>query len=130
MTEPGGRRIAELMTADVVSIGADGTIGRARELMLGLGVHGLPVVGDDGAVIGFVTSSDLVEEWHFGEPVTSIMNVRVHEVDESATVAEGAQRMLDQGVHHLLVTRNGEPAGIISSFDMLTALVPEQPSAG
>jgi CBS domain-containing protein len=111
------------MTTGIVSIGPDGTVGRARELMLGLGVHCLPVVDGDESVIGFVTSADLVEEWPFGEPVSSIMSARVHAVDSAATVAEGAQRMIDERVHHLLVTDAGAPAGVISSFDMLAALV-------
>lgn len=111
------------MTVGVVSIDLHGTVGRARELMLGLGVHGLPVVDGEQAVVGFVTSAELVEEWPFGEPVSTIMSARVHCVDASATIAEGAQRMLDERVHHLLVTRDGEPVGIISSFDMLHALI-------
>ena len=110
------------MSDGIVSIEPATTVGRARELMLGLGIHCLPVVDVAEAVVGFVTSSDLVEEWPFGEPVTTIMSARVHSVDAAASVAECARRMLAERVHHLLVTDNGEPVGVVSSFDMLTAL--------
>lgn len=119
--------VGDLMVAGVVSLNPDDTIGRARELMLGLGIHGLPVVDQVGVVVGFVTSSDLVEEWPFGEPVSTIMSRRVHAVETSNTVAEAAARMLDERVHHLVVNRGGRPVGVISSFDLLAPLAGRDP---
>lgn len=120
--DPAEQPIRALMSDGIVSIEPATAVGRARELMLGLGIHCLPVVDDAGTVVGFVTSSDLVEEWPFGEPVTTIMSARVFSVDAATSVAKCARRMLTDRVHHLLVTDKGEPVGVVSSFDMLTAL--------
>ena len=118
-----GTTVEDFTTTGVVSIDPDHTVGRARELMLGLGIHGLPVVDDEGTVVGIITSTDLVEEWPPGEPVSTMMSKRVQAVDLHAPVAEAARVMLAEKIHHLLVTRNGEPVGVVSSFDLLRALV-------
>lgn len=120
--DPEELTVGDLMVGGVVSIGPAETIGRARELMLGLGIHGLPVVDGLGVVIGFVTSSDLVEEWPQGEPVDTMMSKRVLSVDAGESVAAAARLMLDERIHHLLVTRVAAPAGVVSSFDMLAVL--------
>lgn len=120
--ELAGMTVEALMTSGVVTIDPDDTVGRARELMLGLGIHCLPVVDAMGSVCGFITSSDLVEEWPFGEPVEAIMSRRVHAVEATALLSEAARRMIDEHVHHLLVNRDGRPVGIISSFDLLVPL--------
>lgn len=112
----------DLMTSGVLSIAPDDTVGRARELMLGLGIHGLPVVDSQGSAIGFVSSSDLVEVWPAGEPVDTIMSKRLRSVDVEAPIVQTAERMLDERIHHLLVTRQGRPIGLLSSFDILAAV--------
>ena len=115
--------VDDLMVTGVVSLDPDTTVGRARELMLGLGIHGLPVVDDVGEVVGIVTSSDLVEEWPHGEPVSAIMSSRVLSIQVDAPVVEAAEEMLNAKIHHLLVRRGEQPVGILSSLDLLAAIV-------
>jgi CBS domain-containing protein len=55
-----GIRIADVMIRDVVSIAKDVTLGEAAELMKFHEIGFLPMVGDDGQLIGAVTESDLV----------------------------------------------------------------------
>lgn len=117
-----GPTVGDLMIAGVVSVDPSDTIGRARELMLGLGFHSLPVVDSQGEVVGFVTSSDLVEEWPFGEAVETIMSRRVIAIDVSDSAERAAGLMLDEGIHHLLVNRRGRPVGVLSSFDLLAVV--------
>ncbi|MGF1598007.1 MAG: HPP family protein [Acidimicrobiales bacterium] len=126
-TEP---TVGELMSSDVVSIDDHAATGRARELMLGLGVHGLPVVDRRGSVVGIVTSADLVEEWPSGEPVSTIMRRRVVTIERSRPVSEAAGRMLEARLHHLVVTEQGRPTGILSSFDLLAVVAATSPAVG
>jgi CBS domain-containing protein len=59
-------------------------------------------------------------------PVREIMTPTVYTVDEEATVSEVASMMLDGHLHRILVTRNGNAVGIISTSDLLGLLVEEQ----
>jgi CBS domain-containing protein len=51
--------IAEIMTPAPLTIRADATVREAAQLMLSSKVSGLPVLDDDGAVIGIITESDI-----------------------------------------------------------------------
>ena len=126
MLQTGSRTpVGELMTADVITIGPKDEIGRARDLILGLGVHALPVVEDD-MVVGIVTSADLVEEWPSVEIVETLMVRSVRLVDVQATAAEAAEAMLAESIHHLVVVDGATPVGILSSFDLLRVLTQDE----
>ena len=49
----------------------------------------------------------------------------VYTVSEDATVSEIASTMLDNHLHRVLVTRDGQPLGIISTSDLLGLLIDE-----
>ena len=48
------------MTSPVTTIGADGTIGDAAELMLRSEVSCLPVIDEAGSLVGMLTHTDFV----------------------------------------------------------------------
>ncbi len=52
--------VSEFMTKDVISVSEDESIKKVFNLMDKHGILGVPVVAEDGAVIGIVTESDLV----------------------------------------------------------------------
>ena len=63
-------RVSAAMVDDVVTISPDATIAAAAELMRRHKIGGLPVVGDDGQLIGIITESDLLlvlVEGHAGD---------------------------------------------------------------
>ncbi|MFF9125443.1 CBS domain-containing protein [Streptomyces sp. NPDC014889] len=51
----------ELMNTPAVTVHPAATLGRAARLMAGHGVKRLPVVGDDGVLVGIVSRSDLLK---------------------------------------------------------------------
>ena len=57
------KAVSEFMTKKVIAVKADEFIKRVFKLMDKHGILGLPVLADDGAVIGIVTESDLIS--HF-----------------------------------------------------------------
>ncbi len=59
-TEPVRVRISDVMVRNVVSIGHDVTLGEAAELMKFQEIAFLPMIDDQGQLIGVVTESDLV----------------------------------------------------------------------
>lgn len=52
--------IGAVMTANVTTVRATTHAHTAARLMLDVGIHSLPVVGDDGALIGMITASDFL----------------------------------------------------------------------
>lgn len=110
------------MTRDVITLAPGDPVDRARDLMLSMGIHGIPVVDDD-LVIGIVTSHDLVDDWPPGDPIGSIMSRAVVTIDASASLVEAAELMKSELVHHLVAESGRRPVGVISSYDMLDALI-------
>jgi CBS domain-containing protein len=59
-------RAAEIMTRDVVTVDRDESVARAIRLMLDHRVSGLPVLGNDGKVVGILTEGDLLRRIETG----------------------------------------------------------------
>jgi predicted transcriptional regulator len=55
--------------------------------------------------------------------VRDVMTPVVHHVPASAPIAEAARIMVEQHIHRLVVTQAREPVGIITSMDLLRAIV-------
>jgi len=111
------------MTYDVVTLAPEDPVDRARDLMLSMGIHGLPIADDDGRVVGIVTSHDLVDDWPPSEPLSSVMSRSVVTIESDAGLVEAAQVMKSELVHHLVVVSGRRPCGVISTYDMLDALI-------
>ena len=73
--------------------------------------------GDDEEFIDRLESGDLL--------ASDLMTPLVYSVAEDAPVSEIAATMLDNHLHRILVTRDEQPVGIISSSDLLGLLVVE-----
>ena len=56
-------RVGELMTSNVVLIRRDAEVHELSKLFLERGVHGVPVVDEDGRLVGVVSQTDLIA-WH------------------------------------------------------------------
>ncbi len=116
------RTVESLMSADLVAVRPNDRVGRARDLILSIGIHALPVM-EENTVVGIVTSSDLVDDWPEDESVSAIMTKSPLSVDADASLQEAAEAMLNGRMHHLLVESSGETVGILSSLDLLRAFV-------
>ena len=116
------------MTYDVVTLAVGDPVDRARDLMLSMGIHGLPIVDEDNRIVGIVTSHDLVDDWPPSEPISSVMSHSVVTIESEAGLAEAAQLMKSELVHHLVVVNDRQPCGVISSYDMLEALIDAAPA--
>lgn len=62
--------------------------------------------------------------------VRELMNPVIHHVPETATIAEVAAVMVDRRIHRVLVTRDGNPVGIIASMDVLRVMADGKPQDG
>lgn len=61
-------RVRDIMTEDPITIRPDASMGLAAQTMLQTKASGLPVAGEDGCLVGVVSSSDVfrmvVQDWH------------------------------------------------------------------
>ncbi len=115
--------VDELMTEDLIAVRPIDRVGRARDLLIALGIHALPVMNGN-EVVGIVTTADLVDDWPEETPVSEIMSRTPFVIASAASLVEAAEEMLAHEVHHLLVTDGSETVGILSSLDLLRAVVP------
>ncbi|MEL7158592.1 MAG: CBS domain-containing protein [Actinomycetota bacterium] len=118
--------VGDLMTVDLVAMLPHDRASRARNTLLTLGVHALPVMeGND--VLGIITSADLVDDWPPDEPVSSFMTPVPTLINVEASIAEAAELMVAHRIHHLMVTDEIEVIGILSSLDLVQALIEAPP---
>ncbi|GJM15052.1 MAG: histidine kinase [Thermodesulfobacteriota bacterium] len=145
-------KVSEIMTQPVLTITQDRSLEEVAHIMLNSKVGGLPVVDNEGKIVGMVTESDFSAKEHaipfsrnyapqlFGEWMSkegidkayeAARNIQVQEVmskpaitiGEDDTVAEAVRRMLEQKVHRLPVVRDEVPVGILSRHDLLKMVV-------
>jgi CBS domain-containing protein len=142
----------DLMTSDVVTVPPETPVLAMARLLAERGISAVPVLGQDGAVLGIVTEADLIRRlageedkpagWFarlFSDPgeaadryarthgvtAADVMSEELVSVGEDANAAHIAHMMEDSHVRRVLVIENGRLRGIVSRADLLRALVAE-----
>jgi CBS domain-containing protein len=144
----------QMMSRRVVSIGPEASIWEAACLMLEKQISGLPVIDDEGNLVGIMTEADCLRRAETGterrpsrwlellttpgQPANEYIHSHGRKVAEVmtrdvVTVAEGAS--LEQIVHlmesrrvkRVPVLRGGEVVGIVSRANVLHALASLEP---
>jgi len=140
---------SEVMTRDVVAVGPDAPIGDAIHLMLEHHISGLPVVVNDGVLVGVLTEGDLLRRMETGterqrprwieflrgpgrlaedyvkshaRKVGEIMTEAVVATTEDAPLAEVVRLMERHRVKRLPVLRGDALVGIVTRADLVRAL--------
>jgi CBS domain-containing protein len=129
-------RVSDLMSRNVVTIGASDSCLEAVSRMHGARVRHLPVVSAEGGLIGIVTDRDLrhhlfaprvmkdvgtipVDIILKAVPVKDVMSSPVMSVPAKADFVEAARIMLEDKVGSLPVVEGGKVVGIITETDVL-----------
>jgi CBS domain-containing protein len=116
--------VADLMTADVISLRASDTVGRAKEEMVLAEIRHIPVVDEANTVIGIVSNHDLqraVGRWKEPRRVLDIMTRRAVTVRGSTPAHQAAALMIEQKLRSLPVVDDaGRLVGIITETDFLS----------
>jgi CBS domain-containing protein len=142
-------RVKDVMTPNVICIGANEPVLKAARLMLQNCISGLPVIDKDGELVGIVTEGDflrrselgtqrrrpkwlefilgpgrLAQEYTHsaGRKVEEIMTPDPRSIGEDATLEAVVDTMERHHVKRLPVTRGGRVVGIISRANLMHAL--------
>jgi len=127
-------RVRDLMTADVFTIRSDESIQALQDLMNEKFIRHVPVVDDEGALVGLASDRDLLRQAQLADAtlplsarrevmnaakVIDIMTADVATVDVEASVAEAAAVMLDNKYGCVPVLEEGLLAGILTEADFV-----------
>jgi len=145
----------EIMSDGVMSVSADATVFEAASLLVNAQVSAMPVVDEEGSMIGIVSEADLLGH---GTPdgsirrngllrqladqitsagafvransqhVTDVMTTPVVCIEEDTPLSDVAQLMLDTGIKRVPVRRGRSVVGVVSRIDLVRALISRQSS--
>ncbi len=113
-----GLTAAELMTRTVVTIGPDALVSHAARLMYNKRVKRLPVIGDDGALIGIVSRSDVLSV--YSKPDAEIRDEVSSELIRGAFLADPGAFTVT--VKDGIVTLTGRPGTVKAGHDVVAAV--------
>jgi CBS domain-containing protein len=129
------------MTSEVVTVGPDASAKYAGELMAEHGFAALPVVEDDGRLVGMVAEADVLRDRVREDPrlhlrrdggaadrevpllVRGVMTTAVRAVEATADLADLARLLTEEHLRSVPVLADGVLVGIVSRRDVLRALV-------
>jgi CBS domain-containing protein len=143
--------IEEVMTRDVITVGPTAPIHKAAQLMVEHGVSGLPVVNDDGRLVGIVSEGDLILRqkrrgkrpwWRrffedgeqlareyqkaMGTTVGEVMTRRVVSISPVWGIETAATILQNRRIRRLPVVLDGQIVGIVTRADLIKALITEK----
>ena len=148
-------QVKDFMATDVVTAKPGDTVAAVAKVMSEKRVSGLPVVDDDGALVGVVSEGDLLSRtelgrdaprsWWLGllgrsetpeayvrahgQTVADVMTREVETIAPGAGVAALARKLEKNGVKRLPVVDRGQLVGVVSRADVVRALASMQPEA-
>ena len=144
--------VAELMCRDIVTVQPESSIAEAAQSMLRHRVSGLPVIDKSGHLVGILTEGDLLRRPELGTEgrraawmkalinpaslaaeyvhthsrhVSDVMSRNPVFVRPETSLAKAAELMQHKRVKRLPVLQGETLVGVISRFDLLTALAPK-----
>jgi CBS domain-containing protein len=143
-------RALDVMTKNVVSVSPEATVQEAARLLAENHISGMPVLDDEGHLLGILTEGDLLHRAEIGTKtrrrswwlewlasnrelaaiyvkenarlVRDVMTTRVISVGETTPVHEIAELMEQHGIKRVPVTYEGELLGIVSRANLIKVL--------
>jgi CBS domain-containing protein len=111
---------------ELITIGVDQSVFEAHKLMRQSWIRHLPVVDEQGEIVGIVSERDINNMEYSGRKVSEVMSVPVFCIDHEASMIEAAQLMLNKKISCVLVTDHQQVLGIVTTDDLLKSLIFEK----
>lgn len=110
----------------------DDTVEQVEALMKSHHVSSAPVFDTNGAILGIITATDLLQFHAMGRDpkrvsAWEICSYRPFDVAPDTPISEVAELMLAHRIHHVVVTDHGSMVGIVSSLDFVKLFVEHNP---
>lgn len=149
----------DLMTTTLVTVAADTPLAAIAQLFADRGISGVPVVDEEGRLLGLVTEGDLLRRlaagadqpapWLYkalaskaaraglyakthGRHASDVMTTKLATVTETTPIEAVAKLIEDRRLRRVPVLRDDRLVGLISRADLIRALLvpPSAPSDG
>lgn len=142
--------VEQVMTRNLITVSPAMPIHQAARLMVEHGVSGLPVVDDDGRLVGIISDGDLILRqtrrrqrpwWHSffengeqlareyqkaaGTTVGEVMTRSVVSISPVWGIETAASIMQNRRIRRLPVVHDGRLVGIVTRADLIKALSTE-----
>ena len=110
--------VKEIMTKDVITVPPAMPVREVANLLSERNVSGVPVIDDEGRVLGVVSELDVVGRQ--GATAADVMSKQVISVTEETDVREVVQLFLNERVRRVPVLSGGQQlVGIVSRSDLV-----------
>jgi CBS domain-containing protein len=126
------QKVKEVMTENVITVPPNEDVVFAFEKLMKYKISSLPVVDEDGILVGIVTATDLghnliLDKYELGTTVNKVMVKDVICIKSEDNLSTAVKKMnqygADEGiVNQLIVVDNHKIKGIISDGDIIKAL--------
>ncbi|MFZ7112564.1 MAG: cyclic nucleotide-binding/CBS domain-containing protein [Desulfatiglandales bacterium] len=120
-----GYALRNMMTPVIITLDAESSLGEAMRLMVEKDI-GSVVVTRGKEMVGIITERDVVKKICVDHEcalmkVGNVMSSPLVTIDGGATLGEAAEKMAEKRIRRLLVTDEGEIAGLVTERDILKA---------
>jgi CBS-domain-containing membrane protein len=149
-------KAADVMIRDVITVKPDDKIADAVKLLANYDISALPVVDDDGKIVGILSEADLIHReeigtqnqhvrWleammppsklanefakSHGQRVDEVMATHVVTANENTSLSEIAKLLEKHRIKRIPIVENGELVGIVSRSNLIQALASAQQHA-
>lgn len=152
-------KVRDIMTTDVPTIHADTRVAEVAKIVLDRGLPGLPVVDDEGHVLGVVTHADLVAKHarvhiprylgllgvilpldtrHTEEDLRHVLGVTAADlmtskpptVGPDTDIDDAASIMVEESIDPLVVLEGRRLVGVVTQADVIRLLLVEESDGG
>jgi CBS domain-containing protein len=128
---------AEYMNSPVITLNETDSVLAAEEKLAMLRISALAVVDRDGGLVGVLSRTDLLrvgrrratngKRQHTlalpNVPVRQVMTPSVEIITANTALNDAAKRMTRQNVHRLYISNDRRPEGVLSTKDLMQAVV-------
>src|SRR4029453_15802654 len=118
--------VQDRMSKPAVIVSAHASLAEALRLMLERRIHYLPVVDDDGHLVGMVNEDDVLgtrpRPRAEDDPVAAVMSAPAVSIGLAELLTDAMQVMVGRGIGALPVVQDGRVIGILTQSDVVAAL--------
>ncbi len=123
--------ISSFMERKVWVVDMDDTVTDVEGVFATKGLSWAPVVEADRTVVGVISTADLLRFHAQGQgdpaavPAWQLCSYKPIAVSPDTPISEVARQMVEHKIHHVVVTDDGDIAGVVSSLDFVRTFVAE-----